>query len=272
MGKRSRPWFHGGPRSAIHRAHLRPMARPYIRPARQRIHALSISMIRSKEDLHFYLAADRFALGLPHRYGAVERIKQLVFPNFILRFQRTLRKLEYRRNCGRGPVSRLLGLCLAFRYHWLGARLGFSIPLNVFGPGLAIAHYGTIIVNGNARVGANCRLHAGVNIGTEAGNSGSAPVLGDNCYIGPGAKLFGPVRIADGIAIGANAVVNRSFETPRMAIAGVPARELGPVDTLDLVIPATHIVARGLHTRKDIAGASAMELKALLQHDPDIYG
>src|SRR5690606_38519744 len=159
---------------------------------------------------------DRFALGLPHRSGATERLKRLVFPNFILRFQRTMRKLEYRRNCGKGPLSRLLGLCLTRRYHRLGVKLGFSIPLNVFGPGLSIAHYGTIIVNANARVGANCRLHAGVNIGTEAGASGRAPVLGDNCYIGPGAKLFGAVRIADGTAIGANAVVNRSFEKPNM--------------------------------------------------------
>lgn len=229
-------------------------------------------MIRSKDDLRFYLEADRVALGLPVRATLADRLKRAVFPNHILRFQRILRQLEHLHNCGKGPWSWLRRMCLARRFHRLGLKLGFSIPLNVFGPGLSIAHYGTIIVNGNARVGANCRLHAGVNIGAEAGSAGSAPTLGDNCYIGPGAKLFGPVRIADGIAIGANAVVNRSFETPRMAIAGVPARELGPVDTLDLVIPATHIVARGLHTRKDIAGASAMELKALLQHDPDIYG
>ena len=46
-------------------------------------------------------------------------------------------------------------------------------------------------------------------------------------YIGPGAKLFGKIYIADGCAIGAGSVVNKSFETPNMAIAGVPAREIG---------------------------------------------
>jgi serine O-acetyltransferase len=51
-----------------------------------------------------------------------------------------------------------------------------------------------------------------------------APTLGRNVYIAPGAKIYGPVIIADGCAIGANAVVNRSFETPNVSIAGVPAR------------------------------------------------
>jgi serine O-acetyltransferase len=51
-------------------------------------------------------------------------------------------------------------------------------------------------------------------------------VLGNNIYIGPGAKIFGKIRLADGIAIGANAVVNRSFDEPGITIAGVPARQI----------------------------------------------
>ena len=53
-------------------------------------------------------------------------------------------------------------------------------------------------------------------------------MIGDNVYLGPGAKLFGKITIADGCAIGAGAVVTKSFITPNMAIAGNPARELGP--------------------------------------------
>lgn len=229
-------------------------------------------MIRSREDLAYYMEADRIALGLPARSGLLQRIKLCLFPNLIFRFQRTLRRLEYRRNCGRGAVSWLVRMFLARKYNRLGVKLGFSIPLNVFGPGLSIAHYGTIVINGNARVGANCRLHAGVNIGTEAGFAGTAPMLGDNCYIGPGAKVFGAVHLADGIAIGANAVVNRSFGEANIAIAGVPARKIGDVDPFDLVIPATHIVDHGLHTGKELAGMTARELKALLGEDRRIYG
>jgi len=102
-------------------------------------------------------------------------------------------------------------------------KLGFTIPINVFGPGLSIAHYGTIVVSQHASVGANCRLHAGVNIGASAGQKG-APEIGNNVYIGPGAIIFGNIKIADGVSIGANATVNKSFETNNVVVAGTPAR------------------------------------------------
>jgi serine O-acetyltransferase len=66
-------------------------------------------------------------------------------------------------------------------------------------------------------------LHVCVNIGASGGNL-EAPQIGDNVYIAPGAKIFGDIQIADNIAIGANGVVNKSFTTPNVTIAGVPAR------------------------------------------------
>ena len=102
------------------------------------------------------------------------------------------------------------------------ARLGFSIPLNVFGSGLSIAHVGPIVVSPYARIGRNCRIHVGVNIGTRAGVPDEAPTIGDDVYIGPGAKLFGPIEVADRIAARANAVVNKSFTEPGVSVGGVP--------------------------------------------------
>ena len=112
------------------------------------------------------------------------------------------------------------------RYKRLSVKLGFTIPANAFGPGLSIAHRGTIVVHGKARIGANCRIHVCVNIGAQAGDETAVPVLGNNIYIGPGAKIFGKIEIADGIAIGANAVVNKSFTEPNITIAGVPAKKI----------------------------------------------
>jgi serine O-acetyltransferase len=63
------------------------------------------------------------------------------------------------------------------RTKFLGERLGFTIPRNVFGPGLSIQHAGMIVVNNKARVGANCMLHHGVTIGEP---NGKAPVIGDD--------------------------------------------------------------------------------------------
>ena len=36
------------------------------------------------------------------------------------------------------------------------------------------------------------------------------PLLGDFIFIGPGAKLFGDIKIGNGVRVGANAVVNKS--------------------------------------------------------------
>jgi len=107
----------------------------------------------------------------------------------------------------------------------MSIHLGFTIPLNVFGPGLCIAHRGTIVVNKDTRVGENCRIHACTNIGSNRGGV-SAPQIGNNVYIGPGAKIFGDIRIADNIAIGANSVVNKSFYEKGISVAGVPAKKI----------------------------------------------
>lgn len=129
-----------------------------------------------------------------------------------------------------------------YRLQRLGMKLGFSIPINRIGPGLSIRHVGPIIINGGVTIGANCNIHVGVNIGTKAGYSNLAPKLGDNIYIGPGAKIFGDIEIASNIAIGANSVVNKSFVTPNKAIAGIPAKEIGETDMRKILVLATKIL------------------------------
>jgi serine O-acetyltransferase len=49
-------------------------------------------------------------------------------------------------------------------------------------------------------------------------------MIGDNCYIGPGAKIFGAIEIGPDVAIGANAVVNKSFPGGGVTLGGIPAR------------------------------------------------
>ena len=91
----------------------------------------------------------------------------------------------------------------------------------MFGPGLSLPHRGNIIVNPQTKIGENCRIHVGVNIGA---HHDKAPRIGNNVYIGPGAIVFGDIEIADNISIGANATVNKSFTEPNVAIAGTPAK------------------------------------------------
>lgn len=191
--------------------------------------------IRSRDEYDFYRAADRASL-------MIHRDRPRLFGDEVWGFQRLLREVEYAENCLASPSWAPYRSLLWFRFHSLSTRLGFTIPPNVFGPGLAIAHRGTIVVNSCARVGANCRIHVCVNIGSRAGTDHEAPEIGDNVYIGPGAMLFGPIRIADDIAIGANAVVNRSFLEPGITIAGAPARKISDHGSEGLVVRGTERV------------------------------
>lgn len=188
-------------------------------------------IIQSKRDYAEFLDADRLALGV--KFGL-----KSYFLDDIWRFQRLLRLYEYRKNCGR---SRILRTIAAIRFKWLSRKLGFTIPPNVFGPGLAIAHYGTIVVNGDAKIGRNCRLHVCVNIGAQAGRPDSAPVIGDNCYIGPGVKIFGKIVIGNNVAIGANAVVNKSFPDGNCTIGGAPARIISRKSSKGLLIEGVSV-------------------------------
>jgi serine O-acetyltransferase len=171
-------------------------------------------VIKSKEDYKMFVASDLSSLGVASQ-------RNWLMLNEIVTFQVRLRRLEFALNCSRNPIRIMFR---KFLYRKIGIRLGISISPNTFGPGLSIAHRGTIVVNGGARIGANCRLHTGVNIGTEAGHSDAAPTIGDNCYIAPGAKIFGPIVVGPNTVIGANAVVNKSFVEGGQTIAGVPAR------------------------------------------------
>ena len=52
---------------------------------------------------------------------------------------------------------------------------------------------------------------------------GQVPRLGNNIYVGAGAKIIGKVTIGDGARIGANAVVTKDVP-PGCTAVGVPAK------------------------------------------------
>ncbi len=185
-------------------------------------------MILSKKDYIAYLEADRVA-SARKKPGLKQKLSEWVAPDYIWKFQRLLRKAEYYKNVKKDPFSKIIYFFVKMQKRRLGVKLGFSIPENVFGPGLSLPHYGTIVVNAAAKVGANCRMHVCTNIGA-SGGSPKAPQIGDNVYIAPGVKIFGDIRLGNNIAIGANAVVNCSFEEDNILIAGVPAKKIKSIE------------------------------------------
>jgi serine O-acetyltransferase len=88
------------------------------------------------------------------------------------------------------------------------------------GGGLYIAHpVGTVIMV--SHMGENCSIVANVTIGLR--NEHKFPTIGDNVFIGAGARVLGDIRIGDGAKIGANAVV--IHDVPAGAtVVGIPAR------------------------------------------------
>lgn len=195
-------------------------------------------MIKSYEDYQFYLEADKKSLGQTKKRPAI--IGDL--KNDIWKFQRLLRKLEYIRNCKSGLFYKIYYYYLRLKYQKMSYKLNYEIPLNVCGPGLCLVHSGTIIINGLAKIGQNCRIHSGVNIGTIDSMPDLAPIIGDNVYIGPGAKIYGNITIGNNIAIGTNAVVNKSFIEDSITIAGIPARQINEKGSQGMLTLGTSFV------------------------------
>lgn len=108
----------------------------------------------------------------------------------------------------------------------LGYKLGILINAGTCSKGLHIWHYGSIIINGYAKIGENCTLHGQNCIGNDGKVQGdiSAPVIGNNVDIGVGASVIGNIFIADNIKIGAGAVVIRSCYQKGATLVGIPAR------------------------------------------------
>ena len=86
-----------------------------------------------------------------------------------------------------------------------------------------IYHTSGIVVNGDARIGKNCKLHGGNVIGNK-GNDLKAPIIGNNVRLGTGAKILGDVYIADDVQIGAGAIVLNSCYEKGALLIGIPAK------------------------------------------------
>jgi len=130
-----------------------------------------------------------------------------------------LRKTEYYKNTG----HKVLGAIYNIRLRRLQNKYSMYIPINVFDKGLKIKHLGPILINGSVVAGKNCTLHMNTAIASSANQT---PILGDNVWLGYGACIIGGVKIANYVAIGANALVNKSVEEENIVVAGVPAKKV----------------------------------------------
>lgn len=79
-----------------------------------------------------------------------------------------------------------------------------------------------IVIHDNAIIGKHCTIGQGVTIGGRTGHGGP-PIIGDNVYIGPGARLLGEFKVGNNVVIGSNAVIIHDIPDNSVA-AGIPAK------------------------------------------------
>lgn len=183
-------------------------------------------MIKNKEDLKRYLASDKARTEIGNRKSWIRGI-MCSEPYFVIwQYIKAVRKEEYHTN-QTGVFHKCMHYFWRRRRNRLGERTSIFMEPGVFDEGLMIWHPG-IVVNTKAVVGKYCTLHGQNCIGND-GKSDAAPVLGNNVSLGVGASVIGDVRLADGINVGAGAVVVHSFDEPGITIGGIPARKLGDV-------------------------------------------
>ncbi len=126
--------------------------------------------------------------------------------------------------------SRPIRLVLAPWYWWLNyrskTRWGIEIPPDTtIGPGLYIGHFGGITISDRAVIGSNVQISQGVTIGVAGqGENRGVPVIGDDVYIGAGAKVIGKIHVGNNVKIGANAVVYEDI--PDNAVVAAPGYQI----------------------------------------------
>jgi serine O-acetyltransferase len=124
-----------------------------------------------------------------------------------------------------------------FHYRY---KYGIDIhPSTQIGSGFYIGHFGCIVVNSDAIIGNNCNISHGVTIGvSNRGKRKGCPTIGNEVYIGPGAKIFGNINIGNNVAIGANCVVTRDIPN-NAVVVGIPGEVIsyngsdGYIDRID---------------------------------------
>lgn len=140
---------------------------------------------------------------------------------YIWKYVRTLRFVEYYL-ARKTFIDRIIAAILLAKLRRLGYKTGFQIPPFVCDWGLTIYHYGHIIINSKCKIGKDSILNPGIVIGHKNKDE-MAPKLGNNVFVGAGAKIIGDIEIGDHVIIAPNAVVVDNVPS-HCVVGGIPAK------------------------------------------------
>lgn len=181
-----------------------------------------MSYINSKEKYKYFINVEK------SKYNISSNIKSAIFAlfgsenNIIWKIQKRLRKTEYFLNTNK----KFRYYFSLIKYRRLSIKYQINIPLNTIDVGLKIMHLGPILINGNARIGKNFTIHINTGIVAKGVGVDLVPNIGNDVVLGISSVICGNIEIGDGIAIGANSFVNKSFLETNITIAGNPAKKV----------------------------------------------
>ena len=180
-------------------------------------------VIHNKKEMKEWLKYELY-----HKYGKEDTIYGLFQDLFLVtegailrRHIILLRKTEYFINTNK-KIRALIYKLLLRKFQ---NKYALNIPINRCGKGFKIMHLGPVLINEKAIIGKDCSLHMNTAVVAGGSNNG-VPRLDDGVVVGIGAVVLGNIYIAKNVAIGANAVVNKSVTEENIAVAGVPARKI----------------------------------------------
>ncbi len=119
--------------------------------------------------------------------------------------------------CKAKGIPGMTNLTLQWLYHVHGLEIAVGGDI---GGGLYIAHPRGVVVVPH-QMGENCSVIANVTIGMRTGHI--FPIIGDNVFIGAGARVLGDLKVGNNAQIGANAVVIKDVPADA-TVVGIPGK------------------------------------------------
>lgn len=186
-----------------------------------------LKMIQTKKDLKTYIQQDsrNYQSVVGHRRWWHQMSATPISDQwYIWKYIRYMRYCEYHLN-NSGLYHYLMAKYWLYRLRVVSRITGFQIPPNTVDSGLTIWHWGAIVINPVAHIGKNCTLNPGIIVGHKKVGE-NAPQIGDNVFIGGGAKIIGAIHIGNNVIIAPNAVVVKDVRDGCI-VGGVPCKVIG---------------------------------------------
>lgn len=176
-------------------------------------------MIKTKEDLKEYLAADLARYDHKPKWWTMFTYSETWM---IYSYFRNIRYLEYYQN-NRNIFTVLPYFFRSLKQRRLALKHKINVSSHCLGKGFLFVHPGFFRVNGDVRIGDNATVLPNVLIGRRRPDKPAIINIGDNVYISTGVTILGPVTIGNNVTIAANSVVIKDVPD-NCVVSGVPAK------------------------------------------------